>query len=73
MESIKTSIIAPSAQQGRHIEAAVAFICDRAGVCFLGIQGGFGIAGHNTISILSRRAIDNGGLPILTLSLCCDT
>jgi hypothetical protein len=44
MESIKTSIIAPPAQQDRETEDRVFRICARAGVSCIGIQRGFGIA-----------------------------
>lgn len=42
MESIKTCITAPAAQQEHEIEAQVFQICARAGVCCIGIQRGFG-------------------------------
>jgi hypothetical protein len=44
MESTKTSIIAPPAQQDHEIEAHVFRICARTRVCCIGIQRGFGIA-----------------------------
>jgi len=44
MESIRTSITAPAAQQDRETEAQVFQICARAGVCCIGIQRGFGLA-----------------------------
>lgn len=43
MESTKTSITAPTAQQDRELEAQVFQICARAGVSCIGIQRGFGI------------------------------
>jgi hypothetical protein len=44
MESTKTSITAPAAQQGNPTEAEVFQTCAKAGVCCIGIQRGFGIA-----------------------------
>lgn len=44
MESTKTSIIGPPAQQDRETEAQIFQICARAGVSCIGIQRGFGVA-----------------------------
>ena len=48
MESIKTSIIAPPAQQDRQLdydtEAKIFSICTKARVACIGIQYGFGLA-----------------------------
>ena len=44
MESTKTCITAPAAQQVHPTEAEIFQICARAGVCCIGVQRGFGVA-----------------------------
>jgi len=61
MESTKTSIIAPQAQQDREGEAQIFQICAKAGVSCIGIQRGFGVAPD---FVLFQPTVTTLGIPL---------
>lgn len=65
MESIKTSIIAPTVQQDHETEAHVFQICARAGVSCIGIQRGFGIAPDH---VLFQPVVTTLAVPFATFA-----
>ena len=65
MESIRTSITAPAAQQGHPTEAEIFQICARAGVCCIGIQRGFRVA---TDLVLFQPTVTTLAVPLATFA-----